>query len=197
MYRLRQTDERVFLQIRRRDSLNTDGSGSGIKPFEIVPARLGSLDMLHILVVDDDPLVSQMVQIWLRQQGFEVVSADGAASGLAALERQRFDLMIIDIFMPHMQGFESVRLFHGSAPDVPMIAISGYAFAESHSPAPDFLRMALALGATRCLRKPFKPRTLLAVIDECIVESKVRPVRIGPPQAVADIARPESPSAGS
>jgi CheY-like chemotaxis protein len=130
--------------------------------------------MLRILVVDDDPMVSQAVQLWLRQQGFDVVTANGAEDGLAALDNGRFDLMVIDIFMPHMHGFESVRLFHRRAPDVPLIAISGYAFAESHSPAPDFLRMALALGATRCLRKPFKPRTLLAVIDECLVEKQTQ-----------------------
>ena len=130
--------------------------------------------MPRILVVDDDPLVLQLVHIWLRQHGFDVVSADGAARGLAALDRDTFDLMIIDIFMPHMRGFESVRLFHQRAPGVPLIAISGYAFAESHSPVPDFLRMALALGATRCLRKPFKPGTLLAVIDECMVETRAR-----------------------
>ena len=130
--------------------------------------------MLRILVVDDDPLVSQTVQLWLRRQGFDVITADGAASGLAALNREGFDLMIVDIFMPHMHGFESVRLFHQSAPAVPLIAISGYAFAESHSPAPDFLRMALALGATRCLRKPFKPSTLLAIIEDCLTELKTR-----------------------
>jgi CheY-like chemotaxis protein len=140
--------------------------------------------MLRILVVDDDPLVSQTVQLWLRQQGFDVVTADGAASGLAALERSHFDLMVIDIFMPHMHGFESVRLFHRQAPNVPLIAISGYAFAESHSPAPDFLRMALALGATRCLRKPFKPRTLLAVIDECLVERQTQLAKVAARQAL-------------
>jgi CheY-like chemotaxis protein len=126
---------------------------------------------MRILVVDDDPLVSKAIRVWLKQQGFEVVTADGAASGLVELDRGGFDLMIIDIFMPHMNGFESVRLFHRRAPDVPLIAISGYAFAEAHStPAPDFLRMALALGATRCLRKPFKPGTLLDVISECLAE---------------------------
>jgi CheY-like chemotaxis protein len=130
--------------------------------------------MLRILVVDDDPLVSHTVQLWLRKKGFEVITADGAATGLAALSRGGFDLMIVDIFMPHMHGFESVRLFHQSAPSVPLIAISGYAFAESLSPAPDFLRMALALGATRCLRKPFKPSTLLAIIEECLTELQAR-----------------------
>ena len=130
--------------------------------------------MLRILVVDDDPLVSQTVQLWLRRQGFDVVTADGATAGLAALNRGDFDLMIVDIFMPHMHGFESVRLFHNSAPAVPLIAISGYAFAESLSPAPDFLRMALGLGATRCLRKPFKPSTPLAIIVECLAERQAR-----------------------
>jgi CheY-like chemotaxis protein len=80
--------------------------------------------------------------------------------------------MIIDIFMPHMRGFESIRVFHQSAPTVPLIAISGYSFAQPNSPAPDFLRMALELGASRCLRKPFTPAALLAVIDECLAETQ-------------------------
>lgn len=130
--------------------------------------------MLRILVVDDDPMVSHTMQLWLTRQGFDVVTADGAASGLSALRHGEFDLMIIDIFMPHMNGFESVRRFHDSAPAVPLIAISGYAFAEGLAPAPDFLRMALALGAARCLRKPFKPRTLLAIIEECLTEKATR-----------------------
>jgi hypothetical protein len=47
--------------------------------------------------------------------------------------------MIIDIFMPHMRGFESIRVFHERAPGIPLIAMSGYAFANLNSPAPDFL----------------------------------------------------------
>jgi hypothetical protein len=76
--------------------------------------------------------------------------------------------MMVDIFMPHMRGFESIRIFHERAPTVPLIAMSGYAFANLNSPAPDFLRMALELGATRCLRKPFTPAALLTVINECM-----------------------------
>jgi hypothetical protein len=48
-----------------------------------------------------------------------------------------------------MRGFESVRVFHQRTPTAPLIAISGYVFAEQRIPAPDFLRMALELGATR------------------------------------------------
>ena len=127
--------------------------------------------MTRILVVDDDPLVTNAIRAWLESRGFEITTADGGDTGLAALENATFDLMIVDIFMPHMHGFESIRVFHQHSPLVPLIAISGYVFAEERSPAPDFLRMALELGAARCLRKPFSPTTLLAMIDACLAEA--------------------------
>ena len=81
--------------------------------------------------------------------------------------------MLVDIFMPHMRGFESIRVFHEIAPTVPLIAMSGYVFADHDGPAPDFLRMALALGAARCLRKPFTPDARLVIINECLREGGV------------------------
>lgn len=137
--------------------------------------------MKRVLVVDDDPLVSLSIRLTLDRHGFETVLADGGVSGLHALEASRFDVMIVDIFMPEMRGFESVRVFHQRAPDVPLIAISGYAFAQHTAPAPDFLRMALVLGATRCLRKPFTPAALLAVIGESLAEASAlrRPDDLG------------------
>src|SRR5947199_10606004 len=98
--------------------------------------------MTRVLVVDDDPMVCIALEIYLERHGFEVTIADGGEAGLRTLEGAGFDLMIVDIFMPHMRGFESVRIFHGRAPAVPLIAISGYAFVNLDSPAPDFLRMA-------------------------------------------------------
>jgi CheY-like chemotaxis protein len=126
--------------------------------------------MPRILLVDDDPLVRSAVRAWLELDGHEVVTAECGVTGLNALQGARFDLMIVDIFMPHMRGFESVRVFHQSAPTTPLIAISGYVFAENRTPAPDFLRMALELGASRCLRKPFTPATLNKVIAACLSE---------------------------
>jgi CheY-like chemotaxis protein len=138
---------------------------------------LGTI-MKRILVVDDDPLVCSAIRLWLEERGFAVVVADGGETGLNALDGSAFDLMIVDIFMPHMHGFESVRVFHQRAPTVPLIAISGYVFAEQRTPAPDFLSMALELGATRCLRKPFTPKTLLTVIDMCLAESDALNLKI-------------------
>jgi CheY-like chemotaxis protein len=130
--------------------------------------------MPHILVVDDDPMVRMAIEIHLARHGFQVTIADGGETGLRALETAEVDLMIVDIFMPHMRGFESIRIFHERAPAVPLIAMSGYAFANVDSPAPDFLRMALELGAARCLRKPFSPTALLTLISECLTEVRSR-----------------------
>src|SRR6187399_3467517 len=124
--------------------------------------------MTRVLVVDDDPMVCMAIEIYLERHNFHVTIADGGETGLRALEGEPYDLMIVDIFMPHMRGFESIRIFHERAPTVPLIAMSGYAFANLDSPAPDFLRMALELGAARCLRKPFTPDTLLTTIRECL-----------------------------
>ena len=124
--------------------------------------------MPRILVVDDDPMVCTTIEACLVRQGFEVAIADGGEQGIRALENAGFDVMLIDIFMPHMRGFESVRLFHERAPNVPLIAMSGYAFAGVNIPSPDFLRMTLELGANVCLRKPFTPAALLAAVNECL-----------------------------
>ena len=136
-------------------------------PQKIQPQRNS---MPHILVVDDDPMVCMAIEVYLERHNFRVTIADGGEAGLRALEGGKFDLMIVDIFMPHMRGFESIRVFHERAPTVPLIAMSGYAFANLNSPAPDFLRMTLELGASRCLRKPFAPAVLLTVINECLAE---------------------------
>jgi DNA-binding response OmpR family regulator len=130
--------------------------------------QTGTEGLRHILVVDDDPMACLAMEVYLQRNDFRVTIAEGGEAGLRALENGQFDLMIIDIFMPHMRGFESIRIFHERAPGVPLIAMSGYAFANLNSPAPDFLRMALELGAARCLRKPFTPDALLAAVSGCL-----------------------------
>ena len=142
-------------------------------------AQTGTGDLHHILVVDDDPMVCMAIEIYLQRNNFQVTIAEGGEAGLRALENGRFDLMMIDIFMPHMRGFESIRIFHERAPAIPLIAMSGYAFANLNSPAPDFLRMALELGAARCLRKPFTPDALLAAINNCLAEHRAAAARLG------------------
>ncbi|GKQ49148.1 response regulator [Bradyrhizobium sp. Ce-3] len=126
--------------------------------------------MPSVLVVDDDPMVCVAIEVCLQRQGFDVTVADGGEAGMRALEKATFDVMLVDVFMPHMRGFEAIRIFHERAPDIPVIAMSGYAFANADR-APDFLRMTIELGASACLRKPFTPQALLAAVNECLAKS--------------------------
>lgn len=114
------------------------------------------------------------IEVCLQRQGLEVTIADGGEAGMRELESGRFDVMIVDIFMPHMRGFESVRIFHERAPGIPLIAMSGYAFANADTSSPDFLRMTLELGAACCLRKPFTPKALLAAVNDCLSKPMVK-----------------------
>ena len=126
--------------------------------------------MPRVLVVDDDPMVAIAIEVCLQRQGFDVTIADGGEAGMRELASSTFDVMLVDIFMPHMRGFESVGVFHERAPEIPLIAMSGYAFASADTASPDFLRMTLELGATHCLRKPFTPQALLAAINDCLAK---------------------------
>jgi DNA-binding response OmpR family regulator len=77
----------------------------------------------RVLVVDDDPMVCVAIEVCLTRKGFEVTVADGGEAGMRALDASDFDVMLVDVFMPHMRGFESIRMFHERKPGIPIIAM--------------------------------------------------------------------------
>jgi CheY-like chemotaxis protein len=89
-------------------------------------------------------------------------------SGLQAASEQPFDLVIVDIFMPGMDGLEAIRNFHQVLPRVPIIAMSGFMFRAASALTPDFLAMASKFGAACSLPKPFKPEELLGAVQLCL-----------------------------
>src|SRR5690242_19135680 len=117
--------------------------------------------MARILMVDDEAMIRLVVKSILERQGHAVVLAECGHDGAEAIEAYAFDIAIVDIFMPDMNGFETIKAFRNSAPALPIIVMSGYAFRDANGPPPDFFRMALDLGATTCLHKPFTPAQLL------------------------------------
>lgn len=126
--------------------------------------------MANILVVDDDSAVSTTIALLLERNGHDVVVANDGRKGLKALDSGQFDLLIVDIFMPGMDGLETMRLVHRQRPGIPILVISGQVFG-SDSKAPDFLHMATKLGAITSLRKPFKPAALLASVARCLEDA--------------------------
>jgi CheY-like chemotaxis protein len=124
--------------------------------------------MASILVIDDDSAVSATIKLLLDRAGHDVVVANDSRNGLKVFESGQFDLLIVDIFMPGMDGLETIRLVHRQRPDLPILVISGDAFPTDSNPAPDFLNMATKLGAITSLRKPFKPAELLTAVAGCL-----------------------------
>jgi len=127
------------------------------------PARRPA--MTRVLVIDDDRSLGAAIQTTLARKGCDTVLAPDAHAGVQAFESSKFDVVIVDIFMPGMNGLETIKSFRQRAPTVRILAVSGFRFRESMAPAPDFLAMAAKLGATACLRKPFAPQQLIAVIN--------------------------------
>jgi DNA-binding NtrC family response regulator len=131
--------------------------------------------MPRVLVIDDDVGVRTVIKTVLERQGFAVVVAADGRSGIAAIQEQKFDVVIVDIFMPDMDGLESIRAFNKVAPSVPVVAMSGFLFRDALSPAPDFLAMATKLGAACSLQKPFRSKELLRVVETCLGQTALAP----------------------
>jgi CheY-like chemotaxis protein len=124
--------------------------------------------MPRVLVIDDDRLVREMARLVLSAQGYEVVLADGGVAGIDAARSSQFDVAIVDLFMPDMNGLKVIGAIHESDPGMPMIAASGFMFDRTCPPMPNFESMAEEAGAVATLYKPFRPADLLRAVEQAI-----------------------------
>jgi CheY-like chemotaxis protein len=128
--------------------------------------------LAKILIVDDDQAVQATIRLLLERAGHQVVSASGGRQGIDRLESGDFDLLFLDIFMPGMDGFETMQVVRQRYPLVQIIVISGRPIASDPADGPDFLTMATKLGAVRSLQKPFRPDALLQTVAACLEAAK-------------------------
>jgi CheY-like chemotaxis protein len=124
--------------------------------------------LANILIVDDDIAVQAVMHLLLERDGHHVVVASDGLEGLGIFEAGNFDLLIVDIFMPGMDGLETMRHIHEQRPDIPIIVISGRPIPSDLSAGPDFLTMANKLGAISSLRKPFKAPALRTIVAKSL-----------------------------
>jgi len=132
-----------------------------------------------ILVIDDDPAVRMTIKLVLERDGHTVELATDGLAGMKAIRAGGIDLLIVDIFMPGMDGIETIREVHRHQPDLPAIVISGTSLEgpglrEPGLQAPDFLAMAVKLGAVRSIQKPFKPRDIIGAVRQSLGEAEAK-----------------------
>jgi CheY-like chemotaxis protein len=119
-----------------------------------------------ILVIDDEEAVRQIVGEMLLLEGYEVITAPNGKVGLQLFRKEPTDLIITDIFMPEMEGLETIRQLHREFPHLKIIAMSGGGEAGMLS----FLSYAKRFGALRTLGKPFSREDLLKSVRELLAE---------------------------
>jgi len=112
-----------------------------------------------ILVAEDQPASQKLVQILLEKLGFEVtVVADGQAAVDAAVQGG-FDLILMDMQMPVISGYEATRLLRSKGVTVPVIALTAHAMAGDD-------RRCLEAGCNGYLAKPFRQEQLRKVLSD-------------------------------
>jgi CheY-like chemotaxis protein len=119
----------------------------------------------RILVIDDNRAVRALVCDLLGGLGYAADEGEDAGTGLARLARQRYDLVITDLAMPHMSGWEVVEVVRQRAPGTPILIISGFA-------TQDDVARAQRLGI-RVLHKPFSVADLGRATEEAIRQANL------------------------
>jgi DNA-binding response OmpR family regulator len=119
---------------------------------------------MRVLIIEDDPSVGAAIQMMLDREGCDTAYAPDAEAGMQVFEASSFNLVIVDIFMPGINGLKTIAEFRNRAPAVPVLAISGFRFRDSMDPGLDYLGLAAEAGAAGCLRKPFTSEQLMTAV---------------------------------
>jgi two-component system, OmpR family, phosphate regulon response regulator OmpR len=125
-------------------------------------------ELPHILVVDDDKRLRELLRRYLVANGFRVTTATDAANARATLKGMAFDLIVLDVMMPGENGLELTRALRAEG-GVPILLLTAMAESEDRIAG-------LENGADDYLTKPFEPRELVLRIQTILRRAPVQPV---------------------
>ncbi|NGZ06305.1 MAG: response regulator [Magnetococcales bacterium] len=126
--------------------------------------------MARILIIDDDEPFRVHLGTLLRGAGHVVLEVECALHALDKIALDPFDLLITDIFMPRMDGFELLSTLLRRHPRIQVIAMSGGGSGMTPALA---LNVAKKLGANELISKPFQPGAVLQVVDRVLQSAAV------------------------
>lgn len=112
-----------------------------------------------ILVIEDDPHILELLKVCLEQEGYRVTAEPDGLVGLTRARRERFDLIVLDLMLPQMDGFTICReLSSGEGPRTPILILTAKGDEVDRV-------LGLKLGADDYVVKPFSPRELAARVE--------------------------------
>ncbi len=115
-------------------------------------------DQIRVLVVDDEDIMRNLMIKILEKAGYHVVTASGGTAAKQILSEQPIDIVLTDVKMPDMNGFDLLREIKSSYPKVAVIMMTAYADAYT-------IKDALIAGADEYITKPFKHYEVTVVIE--------------------------------
>jgi len=132
--------------------------------------------LAKILVADDEPDLRALLQRYLSDQGYTVRTVDGAGPLDVLLQRERFDVLVLDVMMPGEDGLAICRRLRAQGETIPILMLTARG-------DPVDRIVGLEMGADDYLPKPFNPRELLARIQAMVRRQRVLGAHTGPRQA--------------
>lgn len=117
--------------------------------------------MKKILVIDDEAIVRLSCERALASEGCEVKTAESGIAGISMLEKESFNLVLLDLKMPNMDGLEVLKIIKERWAETKVIIITGYSTDQTAAET-------LKLGAHDFIEKPFTPDTLAAAVAEAL-----------------------------
>lgn len=120
--------------------------------------------MPHILVIDDEEPIRDVLQQTLEHAGYDVAVAADGLEGIKSFRENPADLIIIDMIMPQKDGIETIMDLKIEAPELKIIAISG----GGPSGPKDYLEVAEGIGASHILPKPITKDALLQAVQNLL-----------------------------
>jgi len=170
------------------EALEGRPAGALVRAFERPRGR-----KLRVLVAEDNPVNQKVATGMLEHAGHEAVVVENGRQALAAFANQAFDLVLMDVQMPEMDGFEATAAIRerererGSARRVPIVAVTAHAMKGD-------AERCLASGMDAYLAKPLQPRELLAMIERLTPGATLDRERLlervgGDSRALAEVAR--------
>jgi len=150
------------------------------EPLAGLPARAGAtseIDGVHVLVVDDDQRIRELLKRFLTRHGYLVTAAQDAGHAGRLLANLAFDLLVVDVMMPGEDGVSFIRRIRPEVP-TPVLLLTARSSTEDRIAG-------LEAGADDYLAKPFEPRELLLRIGAILRRAGPTPAPATPPRTLS------------